>query len=169
MTGYMNWLSPKAVPRPTDGKGHGSFAVAAIRAGETVAAFGGYVMTGERLGKFDEDRQSRSMQIDDDLYLVSAPTAEPGDYINHSCNPNCGIVGSVLVVAMRDIAIGEELSFDYAMADASDYDEFTCKCAAKNCRGVVTGKDWQDLELQEKHRGWFSSYLERRISGIRHN
>ena len=163
---YMNWLTPKATPELTDGKGYGSFATAPIKAGETVAAFGGFVMTGELLRKMDGERQSRSMQIDDDLYLVSSVTSEPGDFINHSCEPCCGIVGNILVVAMRDIGVGEELTFDYAMADASDYDEFTCKCGGSNCRGVVTGGDWRNRELQMKYRGWFSSYLERRIAAL---
>ena len=34
--------------------------------------------------------------------------------------------GNVMVVAMRDIAVGEELTYDYAMSDGSDYDEFEC-------------------------------------------
>lgn len=168
MAVYMNWLTPKAEPRMTDGKGHGSFAIEPIKAGETVAAFGGYVMDRATLDLQSADRQSRSMQIDDDLYMVSAVVPEPGDFVNHSCDPSCGIVGSVLVVAMRDIAVDEELTFDYAMADASDYDEFTCNCGATNCRGLVTGRDWRNQELQEKYRGWFSSYLKRRIEQLPH-
>ena len=64
--------------------------------------------------------------MDSDLYLVSGETPEPGDMINHSCEPNCGLLGQMLLVAMRDIARGEELCFDYATCDASDYDEFRC-------------------------------------------
>lgn len=166
MATYMNWLTPKAQPRVTPGKGHGSFVVEPIKAGETVAAFGGFVMDRHMLDQLDGERQSRSMQIDDDLYMVSAVSPEPGDYINHSCDPCCGIVGSVLVVAMRDIAIDEELTFDYAMADASDYDEFTCQCGSASCRGVVTGRDWRSRAIQDKYKGWFSSYLERRIAEL---
>lgn len=162
----MNWLTPKAEPRMTHGKGFGSFAIEPIKAGETVAAFGGYVMNRETLDRLDADRQSRSMQIDDDLYMVSAEQAEPGDFVNHSCDPCCGIVGAVLVVALRDIAVDEELTFDYAMADASDYDEFSCQCGSPQCRGTVTGRDWREVMLQEKYKGWFSSYLERRIASL---
>jgi hypothetical protein len=67
---------------------------------------------------------------------------------------------------MRDIAPGEELSFDYAMCDASDYDEFRCLCGAATCRGVVSGSDWRDPVIQARYTGWFSPYLVRRIAAL---
>ena len=161
-----NWLSPKAEARPAGEKGWGAFAVEPIAAGETVTAFGGWVMPMSVLETLSHDRQSRSIQVDADLYLVSAETPEPGDMLNHSCEPNCGLSGQLLLVAMRDIAPGEELSFDYAMCDASDYDEFRCLCGQPTCREIVTGADWRDPELQDKYAGWFSPYLERRIAAL---
>jgi uncharacterized protein len=104
------------------------------------------------------------VQIDEHLYLVSGEIADPGDYVNHSCTPNCGLAGNMLVVAVRDIAIGEELTFDYAMSDGGDYDEFDCLCGSAECRGVVTGRDWQLPELQLRYAGWFSPYLARKIA-----
>jgi SET domain-containing protein len=161
-----NWLSPKAEARPAGEKGWGSFAVEPITAGETVAAFGGWVVTGAVLETLSADRQSRSIQIDADLYLVSNETPEAGDMLNHACEPNCGLLGQTLIVAMRDIASGEELCFDYAMCDASDYDEFRCQCGHPTCREVVTGSDWRDTALQEKYVGWFSPYLAHRIAAL---
>lgn len=161
-----NWLSPKAEARPAGEKGWGAFAVEPIAAGETVTAFGGWVVPMAVLETLSHDRQSRSIQVDADLYLVSAETPEPGDMLNHSCEPNCGLSGQLLLVAMRDIAPGEELSFDYAMCDASDYDEFRCLCGQPTCREIVTGADWRDPELQDKYAGWFSPYLERRIAAL---
>ena len=84
-----NWLSPRAEARPAGEKGWGSFAVENIAAGETVAAFGGWVVTGAVLETLSADRQSRSIQVDADLYLVSDVTPEAGDMLNHSCEPNC--------------------------------------------------------------------------------
>jgi len=161
-----NWLTPKAQARPAGGKGWGAFVTEPIEAGETVAGFGGWVMSSAMLSDLSHDRQSRSIQIDTDLFLVSAPTPEAGDMLNHSCEPNCGLLGSQLLVAMRDIEVGEELSFDYAMCDASDYDEFTCLCSAPTCREVVTGADWRDETLQQRYAGWFSPYLVRRIAAL---
>lgn len=161
-----NWLNPKAEARPAGEKGWGSFAVEPIGAGETVAAFGGWVVSGAVLEQLEAARQSRSIQIDTDLFLVSDETPEAGDMLNHSCEPNCGLLGQTLVVAMRDIAPGEELCFDYAMCDASDYDEFRCRCAEPNCREIVTGSDWRDPALQQRYAGWFSPYLTRRIAAL---
>ena len=162
----VNWLTPKAEVREVPGKGFGSFAITPIAAGEAVAGFGGWLMTGAAMSALPRDRQQRSMQVDDDLFMVSGPEAEAGDHVNHSCEPNCGLRGSVVVIAMRDIAIGEELSFDYAMSDSVEYDEFECRCDAPSCRGVITGSDWRDPALQAKYAGFFSPYLASRISGL---
>ena len=161
-----NWLHPTADTRPVGGKGWGSFATEPIPAGTTVAAFGGWIVSRETLSTFNEDRQGRSIQVDNDLYLVSDETPEPGDMLNHSCEPSCGLVGATLLVAMRDIAAGEEFTFDYATCDSSDYDEFECLCGEPTCRGVVTGLDWTKPELQAKYTGWFSPYLQRRIAAL---
>ena len=161
-----NWLTPKAQARPAGEKGWGSFAIERIAQGETVAAFGGWVIDRGTLDSMSEDRQGRSIQIDHDLYLVSNITPEPGDMLNHACEPNCAMVGSQVLVAMRDIDPGEELSFDYAMCDASDYDEFACLCELPTCRETVTGMDWRKPELQAKYAGFFSPYLMRRITSL---
>ena len=100
--------------------------------------------------------------------LVIAPkTAEEYEgsmmQLNHACDPNVGVEGQIVFVALRDIAAGEELVLDYAMMD--DHDEtMACHCGASSCRGTVTGKDWQLPELQRRYRGYFSSFLERRIA-----
>jgi hypothetical protein len=71
-----------------------------------------------------------------------------------------------MLVAMRDIEPGEELTFDYAMCDASDYDEFACLCGTRSCRGIVTGADWRDPVLQAKYMGFHSPYLMKRIAAL---
>ncbi len=162
----MNWLSPKAEARPAGSKGWGSFVVEPIADGETVVAFGGWMVPRSVLATTAVERQHRALQVDDDLCLLSAETPDAGDFVNHSCEPNCGITGSALLVAMRDIAVGEEVTFDYAMCDASDYDEFACLCGQPTCRGVVTGADWRDPVLQAKYHGYFSSYLAKRIARL---
>ena len=159
-----NWLTPKAQSRPAGNKGHGSFALERISRGETVAGFGGWVVTRSTLDTLTKDRQHRSIQIDENLYLVSDETPEPGDHLNHSCEPSTVLIGSQVLVAWRDIEIGEELTFDYATCDDSDYDEFTCGCGEASCRGTVTGQDWKRTDLQEKYQGYFSPYLARRIA-----
>ena len=161
-----NWLTPKASAQPAGDKGWGSFTTERINEGETVAGFGGWMVPREFLSTLSADRQARSIQVDDNLYLVSSDVREPGDMLNHSCDPNCGLEGSQILVAMRDIEVGEELTFDYAMCDASDYDEFTCLCGSAACRGIVTGADWRNPVLQAKYMGHFSPYLMKRIASL---
>ncbi len=162
---FCSYLTPKAEVRPSGITGTGSFAVESIPAGEVLAAFGGWVADADRFAQLDPTTQHLSIQIDEGLYLVS-PQATDGDRINHSCDPNGGMRGGGIVVAMRDIAIGEELSFDYAMSDGSDYDEFECSCGTARCRSKVTGRDWMEPDLQRRYRGFFSPYLARRISSL---
>ncbi len=59
-------------------------------------------------------------------------------FVNHSCAPNCEtdeINGRVWICAIRDIAAGEELTYDYHLYDGDD-DEARCNCAA-TCRGTM--------------------------------
>jgi uncharacterized protein len=158
-----SYLIDRAEARDAAAKGRGVFAVAPISAGTTVAAFGGWICDRAELDSLTEEQRTHAIQIDDDLYMVGPDELEPADYFNHSCAPNAGIVGNIVVRAMRDIAAGEEICFDYAMCDAADYDEFTCACGEATCRGVVTGADWKLPDLRERYDGWRSTYLQRRI------
>ncbi|MCU1393146.1 MAG: hypothetical protein JWM34_1574 [Ilumatobacteraceae bacterium] len=160
-----NFLSPKACVR-ADADRWGTYAVDSIAAGETVAAFGGQCVSRAVLETLDDGSAAQAVQIDHDLFLVSPITTVPDDTVGHSCAPNCGIAGGVLVVAMRDIAVGEQLSFDRAMTTGCDFNEFECSCGASSCRHKVTGHDWMLPELQLAYRGWFSPYLAKRISAL---
>ncbi|MDP9465192.1 MAG: SET domain-containing protein [Actinomycetota bacterium] len=160
------FLTPKARPSVTPGKGYGSIATEQIRAGEVVAAFGGRCVTRDEFDLLPVHQQVRSVQIDEDLYMAGAPEPEPADFINHSCDPNCALSGNVVLVALRDIAIGEELGYDYATTDGSDYDEFECLCGTVLCRGKVSGHDWMLPELQLRYRGSFTPYLAKRIAAL---
>ena len=155
-----NWLTPKAQMRVTPGKGSGSFAISKISKGEIVASFGGNVINQSELTNYSADRVSRSLQLNRDTYLLSGDVPEEGDMINHSCEPNCGMAGTSSVQALRDIEVGEELTFDYAMSDSSKYDEFNCACGKDKCRERITGLDWQKKDLQAKYSKYFSAYIE---------
>ena len=162
-----SWLTPKSEVRPAPGKGVGVFATESIAAGETVSAFGGHVMTRPDFERLPVDRQVHSLQIAEHLFMTCPADAEPADSFNHSCEPNCGLAGNVVLVAIRDIDPDEELSFDYSMCDADDYDEFECRCRSDGCRRKVTGNDWMNRDLQERYAGYFSTYLEQRIRAMR--
>jgi len=66
---------------------------------------------------------------------ISDRKNHPGDYGNHSCDPNM----SKGRTALRDIEAGEELTADYSQFSTKDW-EMKCSCGAKNCTGVVRGR-----------------------------
>lgn len=169
-TSYSDRLSEKlVVRRHPDKGGYGVFAGEAIAAGEVVVVWGGEIVTQQELDQLPEDVRVHSLQVEENHFLrpVNGRPTEPGDLINHSCDPNVGLSGQIVLVAMRPIKPGEEICFDYAMSDGSPYDEFNCQCGAANCRRRVTGKDWQRPELQARYDGYFAPYLQRRIARLR--
>jgi uncharacterized protein len=159
-------MSPRLVPADTAVAGRGTHALVDIAAGEVVVAFGGHVVDGEVFGALPALRRSLSIQVADDLYLVGPEQPDPHDMVNHSCDPNCGILGSIILVAIRPIAAGEEVTYDYAMSDGSPYDEFLCTCGTALCRGRITGDDWSRPDLIERYRGSYSAYLQARIDRL---
>lgn len=156
-----SFISPKARKESHSSiHGRGLFSIEDIKKGEIVTVKGGAILTKHELEKIGSALHAE-MQIGDDLFI--APASE-SDYeesmmcLNHSCNPNLGIRGDVVFVAMRDIRAGEELTVDYAMMDNVP-SRFDCHCGSLECRKEVTGKDWQKREIQEKYRGYFSAYI----------
>ncbi|HKY94290.1 MAG TPA: SET domain-containing protein-lysine N-methyltransferase [Kiloniellales bacterium] len=165
----LAWFSPKVEKRPSRIDGIGLFAREPIAAGELVVVKGGHVMTREQRDEVALTLGPAEIQIDDHLFIGPVTEAERYEammHLNHSCDPNVGIRGQIAFVAMRAIAAGEELGFDYATGDDDDW-EMDCHCGAAQCRGRITGQDWRKPELQQRYAGWFSLYLERRIAQSR--
>jgi hypothetical protein len=86
--------------------------------------------------------------------------------IIHSRNPIARPVGQITFMALRDIAIDKEICYNYAMIDGTVYDEFECHCCSPDCRGKVSGNDWQHPALRERYAGYFSPYLQHLIDKL---
>lgn len=72
----------------------------------------------------------------------------PAMFINHSCAPNCETEEDderIYITALRDIAPGEELLYEYNLYD-SDEDSAPCYCKAAVCRGTM----FSDAELERR-------------------
>lgn len=162
-----SYLNPKCEARAKSSGGCGVFALMSIQKGELVSLWGGDIVAKDRLDPSMPRFTQRVLQIDEDLYILTAEQKEPNDCFNHSCEPNLGFTGQIGLVALRDIDSGEELTFDYAMSDGEPYDEFDCHCGMPTCRHKVTGNDWKLPSLWEKYEGYFSPYLARRIHTLR--
>lgn len=141
--------------RKTAGKGEGIFATKCFAAG-------GIVMLG-RIEKKLYKKHSHASQIGENEYVLHAGLITK---VNHSCNPNCGIRPSESeadahdFVAMRDINVNEEITFDYAMRNYGiDYFPKHCICGSIECRGMISG--WKDLSNKKKkeYEGFVAPYL----------
>jgi len=58
---------------------------------------------------------------------------------NHSCAPNCEALnfgGHIWIVALRDLAAGEELTYDYGFS-YSEWRDHPCRCGARGCLGFI--------------------------------
>jgi len=94
-----------------------------------------------REGDGVDDRYS--LWIDEGLYFDMVDQTR---YINHSCEPNAEVYTGVAndgqawatIIAMKAIAIGEEVSYDYAFpAHLAE----PCRCGSERCRGLIIDED----------------------------
>ena len=111
-----------------------------------------------------ERLRNSEVQIAGGFHLAAVEEAEYEPvmlFLNHSCEPSVGFAGNTVLVAMRDISPGEELTTDYALFDDSD-ETMECQCGTPSCRGMVSGRDWQRPDLQRKYGRYFSFYLQLR-------
>ena len=162
-----SYITPKACKGVSSAiEGRGLVAVAPIAADELVAIKGGHIVTTAVLASLPERLRNSEVQIADGFHLAAVEEAEYEPvmlFINHSCEPNVGFAGNIVLVAMRDISPGEELTTDYALFD--DYDGMMCcQCRTPSCRGTIGGRDWQRPDLQRKYGSYFSSYLLHRLA-----
>jgi hypothetical protein len=134
-------------------------------AGEIVCVKGGYIFTRAALAEVAPVLGPAEIQIADDLFIGPRELDEREGamiFSNHSCEPNIGVQGQIVFVALRQILPGEELTHDWATTDDDEY-TLECRCGAPTCRRILTGKDWKRQDLQRKYRGLFSWYIERLI------
>jgi uncharacterized protein len=116
----------------------GCYTTTPIRKGARVAEY-----TGPRLSKAEADVRYDEAPITYLFGLGDGSIVIDGHcmamFINHSCDPNCETheeKGRVWIKAIRTIAAGEEITYDYCLYDGDD-DEALCNCGTKKCRGTM--------------------------------
>ena len=161
----LSYISPRASVKESPIQGRGLFAVAPIEKGDIVCIKGGHIFDRRTLDAIKETLGPSEIQISEDLFIGPlTPREREGSMVfsNHSCDPNIGVKGQIVFVALRDIRPGEELTHDWATTDDDSY-EMECRCGAQNCRKIITGRDWMRRDLREKYRGFMSWYLTEKI------
>jgi hypothetical protein len=118
--------------------GRGVFAAEPILQGVLIERF-----TGPFLRYDQTDADTYALQIGPDLYIGESGGVD--DLFNHSCDPNAWVKidGTAAELrAIRDIAPGEEICFDYStILDEGDF-TMSCRCGSAACRGLVgDGRD----------------------------
>jgi len=136
-----------------DGRGEGVLATRCFGVGETVL-----------VGKIERRRRANHSHATEVGLSEFVELGGLGSKVNHSCDPNCGVrvneTGAPDLVARRDITVGQEITFDYAMRNYSvEHFPSRCLCGTEKCRGRVTG--WKDLPEKTKadYRGFVAPYL----------
>jgi SET domain-containing protein len=134
------------VVRDAGAKGRGLFAMRAFAVGETVVELGGEIRTTAELTD-----DVMALQVGADRWLCSAGE-HLDDFANHSCDPNCGFVVAdrLALIALRPIAAGDEITWDYSTSIDEPEWSLDCRCGSASCRGVV--RPWHELADAERDR-----------------
>ena len=124
--------------RSSDIHAAGCYTTTRIPKGKRVAEY-----TGPRLSKDEADVLYEASPITYLFGLGDGTTVIDGHctamFINHSCDPNCETDetdGRVWITAIKNIAAGSEITYDYCLYDGGD-EPAHCNCGAKNCRGTM--------------------------------
>jgi uncharacterized protein len=143
--------------RYTADRGRGVFAIRPYGAGDVLMPI---------LGTPTAARSAFSIQIGTEAHVAPGP---PLRFANHSCDPNGGIRrtsdGRLALHAMRAIAAGEEITWDYAMSEADFVIDgtarhFRCRCGTTSCRGIIAlGFGGLSAEHRRRYAGWIMPYL----------
>jgi len=139
---------PRLIVRSSDIHAAGCFTLENIPSGTRVLEY-----TGERITKGEGDLRYDGRPF---TYLFGVGDGEVvidghsmAMFVNHSCDPNCETDeqdGRVYIASIRDIAAGEELTYDYWLYDGED--DAPCSCGSQNCRGSM----YSPRELKRKRR-----------------
>lgn len=130
--------------------GSGVFALRNIPKGTRIVEYVGERIThkaaDERYEDHDEnDNHTFLFIVDKNIVIDAAVSGNEARFINHNCCGNCESTiekRRVYIEAVRDIARGEELGYDYEIGrekdDPPDIDEiYACRCSAAKCRGTM--------------------------------
>lgn len=118
--------------------GKGVYAVGGFRRGATIVRFAGKRVAAAKLPGRLSGEDDRFVQVERGHYM--GPSGSIDDLINHSCAPNAGLrflASGVFLVALRDIAPGEEIAWDYSTTLADPAWQMPCRCGAASCRGTI--------------------------------
>ncbi len=153
MTASPTFVStPPIVVRRSRIQGRGVFATRDIAKGDRIVEYTGARMTHDEADAQCPDDEASERHhtflfaVDDEIVIDGGQGGNDSRFINHSCEPNCEVEivrRRVFVVALRDIAAGEEILYDYWYMTDEGYTAedlrriYPCQCGAASCRGTL--------------------------------
>ena len=130
--------------------GKGVFALCDLAEGRVIIEYAGAIISWkEALRRHPHDPSDPNhtfyFHIDDDHVIDANVAGNASRWINHACAPNCQadeIDGRVFVSALRELAPGDELFYDYGLVIDERYTaklkkEYACRCGSRPCRGTL--------------------------------
>ncbi|MEP9401779.1 SET domain-containing protein [Sphingomonas sp. VNH70] len=136
----------------TNHLGKAVFASLAIPEGAVLFRFTGRRCRAARVPRHLLGHSDRYVQVAADEYL--GPSGRIDDLVNHSCDPNAGLRfdgDRIRLIALRPIAAGEEVTWDYSTTLGPGDWRMVCQCRAPGCRGLIGGF----LGLSPERRRWY--------------
>ncbi|MBP9759290.1 SET domain-containing protein-lysine N-methyltransferase [Candidatus Dojkabacteria bacterium] len=151
-------------------QGKGVYSLKNFRAGEVVLEIDDTHLVTDPKQLTNEEYESHCDYFDNKVVLMQSPEV----YINHSCDPNTyvkTIDGIRKVLAMRDIKINDEITYDYSINGDND-GTFDCSCRSKNCREAYQGNFFKlPKDIQLKYLpyldGWFTEKYKRETNDLK--
>jgi hypothetical protein len=91
-----------------------------------------------------------TIQVGPEQHLSFPAIRKPKDdidycwqYLNHRCEPNGYMNTTELTFrALRDIAAGEEITFNYLTTESEMAVPFNCICGSRDCFGFIQGRNF---------------------------
>ena len=117
----------------------GRFSLSKIPKGKDIAIIGGLIVE-ERDGMI-------AMPIGAGLYLNQIHMLYRAS-INHSCDPNCRVIGFNKIISLKEINKNEEITIDYGTISVGSGNIIfdNCNCKKENCRSTIRTNDYLFLD-----------------------
>jgi hypothetical protein len=145
--------------------GKAVYAAQGFAEGDAIVRFTGRRFRVDRVPSALRGASDRFVQVTPDHFM--GPSGQIDDLINHSCAPNAGLRfagGTVTLIAVREIAAGEEITWDYSTTLAESNWHMICQCRSADCRRVIGNFSTLAPERQEwfRARNLVAPYLRRK-------
>lgn len=147
---------PKWYIGKSDISGKGVFAKQDLKKGETAFILKGGLRPFNMRNEQDSLAYPNWIGIGKNLWI---DPKKPANYLNHSCNPNLGVRGKLLFVALKNIKKGEEITVDYSITEADTFWYMKCLCESKECRKIIKSIQSLPQKTFDKYYPYIGKYF----------